>query len=145
MRTFQALVIAAALSLAGLAGATPAPSVRFVPPTEDLVYGLGGQFSARLDQTRNRWRLQPLNGEDVVIDAGTCATGSVVPTGVLLLVVDRRGRAELVAPSTTRLPAGSPDRIALRACDQASGRALAVPQSVLDLLVANSSAIYVSR
>jgi hypothetical protein len=45
----------------------------------------------------------------------------------------------------TRLPAGASDHIALRACDQAHGRELAVPQTVLDLLAANTGAVYVAR
>ncbi len=132
--------------------ASPSPAESAGPATEadrpgiaDAVYSAGSQFTARLDQTRNHWQLQPLDGSDLDIDAGTCATGFVAPTGVWLLVVDRDGSAELVAPSATHLPAGSPDHVALRACDQASGQQLAVPRAVLDLLAANTGAIYVDR
>ena len=121
-------------------GLSAAPAV-----AEDAVFVAGGQYTATLDQTENVWRFLPMNGQDVVVDAGSCSTGAMAPVGVWLLQLDREGRPVLVAPSVTKLPAGAPDHIALRACDQASGRALAVPQSVLDLLVANSSAIYVSR
>lgn len=109
------------------------------------VYDAGSQYTATLDQTHNLWRLQPLAGQDVVIGTGSCATGAMVPSGVWLLVVDGKGGAELLAPSATRLPAGAHDRIALRACDRARGTDLAVPQSVLDLLTANTGAIYVSN
>jgi hypothetical protein len=109
----------------------------------EAVYIPGGQYTATLDQTQNVWRFLPMNGQDVVIDAGRCATGAMAPVGVWLLQLDSQGRPELVAPSVTRLPVGAPDHIALRACDQARGRELAVPQTVLDLLAANTGAVYV--
>ena len=115
------------------------------PVAEEAVFVAGGQYTATLDQTQNVWRFLPMNGQDVVVDAGTCSTGAMAPEGVWLLQLDRNGRPELVAPSVTRLPAGAPDHIALRACDQASGRELAVPQTVLDLLASNTGAIYVAR
>ena len=112
-------------------------------PAEEAVFVPGGQFTATFDQTQNVWRFLPMNGQDVVIDAGRCATGAMAPVGVWLLQLDRQGRPELVAPSVTPLPAGASDHIALRACDQAQGRELAVPQTVLDLLATNTGAIYV--
>lgn len=133
-------LLTAALLSSGLAAAPARASL--VDPNEP-VYVPGGQYTATLDQTQNVWRFLPMNGQDVLIDAGTCSTGAMAPAGVWLLLRDARGRPELVAPSTTRLPSGSPDRIALRACDQASGRELAVPQAVLDLLAASTGAIYV--
>ena len=114
-------------------------------PADDAVFVPGGQFTATFDQTQNVWRFLPMNGQDVLIDAGSCSTGAMAPTGVWLLQRDRSGRPELVAPSATRLPAGAPDHIALRACDQANGRELAVPQTVLDLLASNTGAVYVGR
>jgi hypothetical protein len=111
----------------------------------EAVYIPGGQYTATLDQTQNVWRFLPMNGQDVQIDAGSCSTGAMAPAGVWLLQLDRSGRPELVAPSTTRLPAGAPDHIALRACDQAQGRELAVPQTVLDLLSENTGAVYVAN
>lgn len=135
--TFQTISLAASL-LASLAAAA-----NTAPPAEP-VFQAGSQYTATLDQTRNQWRLQPLSGPDVLIDTGSCATGAMVPAGVWLLVRDKLGRPELLAPSITPLPAGSSERIALRACAQAEGRQLAVPQPVLDLLAATSGAIYVS-
>jgi hypothetical protein len=138
------------LALAGLMAAAPA----FSQPARTPIYNLdeepvaatftpGGQYTATLDQTHNQWRLQPANGQDVVIDAGNCATGAMVPTGFWLLVLDDDGRPALVAPSITQLPKGAPERVALRTCDRASGNELAVPQTVLDLLTVNTGAIYV--
>jgi hypothetical protein len=112
---------------------------------EEAVFVPGGQFTAAYDQTSNVWRFLPINGQDVVVNAGSCATGAMAPVGVWLLQLDAQGRPELVAPSVTRLPAGAPDHIALRACDQAHGRDLAVPQTVLDLLATNTGAVYVDR
>lgn len=109
------------------------------------VFQAGSQYTATLEQTRNQWRFQPANGQDVVIDVGSCATGAMVPIGVWLLVIDAQGRPELLAPSVTRLPAGTPDRIALRACDKAKDHELAVPQTILDLLAANTGAVYVNK
>jgi hypothetical protein len=136
------LLLTAALLPSGLAAApVRAP---LIDPAEP-VYVAGGQYTATLDQTQNVWRFLPMNGQDVVIDAGSCSTGAMAPAGVWLLQLDRNGRPELLAPSTTRLPAGSPDHIALRNCDQARGNELAVPQTVLDLLAANTGAVYVGN
>ena len=135
-------LLTAALLSSGLAAAPARASL--VDPNEP-VYVAGGQYTATLDQTQNVWRFLPMNGQDLLIDAGTCATGAMAPVGVWLLQLDRDGRPELVAPSVTPLPAGASDHIALRACDQASGSELAVPQTVLDLLASNTGAVYVDR
>jgi hypothetical protein len=132
-----------------VAPGTPGPASSPAPlPTadaDDAPYYAEGQFTARFEQTRNTWRLLPIDGPDRLIDAGACSTGATAPAGVWLLVVSADGRAELVAPSATPLAAGEPDRIALRACDQASGRELAVPQTVIDLLASGTGAVYVDR
>ena len=130
-------LITAALLPAGLLAA----------PVEvpEAVFIAGGQYTATFEQTENVWRFLPINGQDVVIDAGRCANGAMAPEGVWLLQLDRQGRPELVAPSVTKLPPGASDHIALRACDQARGRELAVPQTVLDLLATNTGAVYVAR
>lgn len=146
MKALTAAMLATTLLTALLPAALAAAPVH-APGAEaaEAVYIPGGQYTASLDQTRNVWRFLPINGQDLVIDAGSCATGAMAPTGVWLLQLDRSGRPELVAPSATRLPPGAPDHVALRACDQARGRELAVPQTVLDLLAANTGAVHVSR
>ena len=146
MKALTSALISTALLAAALL-----PATAFAAPVGagfealEAVYVPGGQYTATLDQTQNVWRFLPINGQDVVIDAGSCATGAMAPTGVWLLQLDRDGRPELVAPSATPLPAGASDHIALRACDQAHGRELAVPQTVLDLLASNTGAVYVGR
>jgi hypothetical protein len=131
-------LLTAALLPSGLLAATlPAADAA------EAVFVPGGQYTATLDQTQNVWRFLPMNGQDVVVDAGRCSTGAMAPVGVWLLQLDREGRPELVAPSVTKLPPGASDHIALRACDQARGRELAVPQTVLDLLAENTGAVYV--
>ena len=129
------------LSLLLATALTPAVAGAQTLESETAQYTAGSQYTAELNQTTGHWRLMPANGQDVVIDTGTCATGAVHPKGLWLLVRDANGRPELLAPSTTPLPAGSPDRIAIRACDQATGRELAVPQVVIDLLAADTGAV----
>ena len=126
--------VGAAVSAAGPAPLHAAP---------DSMYDPGSQYTASLDQTRNQWHLQPASGDDLLIYTGTCATGTMVPTGVWLVVRDPQGRPELLAPSVTPLPRGATERVSLRSCGKASGRELAVPQTVLDLLAERSGAIYV--
>ena len=135
-------LLTAALLPSGLLAAPPQSAAG---PTDEAVFVPGGQFTASFDQTQNVWRFLPMNGQDVVVDAGACSTGAMAPVGVWLLQLDGDGRPELVAPSVTPLPVGASDHIALRACDQAQGRELAVPQTVLDLLALNTGAIYVAR
>ena len=144
MKALTSALISTALLAATLSPATAsAAPARAGFESVEAVYVPGGQYTATLDQTQNVWRFLPINGQDVVVDAGRCSTGAMAPVGVWLLQLDRSGRPELVAPSVTPLPAGASDHIALRACDQAQGRELAVPQTVLDLLQANTGAIYV--
>ena len=122
-----------------------APAFAAASAGDDAPYYAEGQYTARLDQTHNLWRLQPIDGPDRVIDAGACSTGATVPGGVWLLVLDGDGRAELVAPSATPLASGAPPSIGLRGCDEATGDELAAPQAVIDLLVARTGAIRVDR
>jgi hypothetical protein len=131
----------AAMSLSA-AASTARPAF---PAFEEASAGFaaGSQYTASFDQTHNRWRLQPADGQDVEIDTGACATGAMIPTGVWLVVRDARGRPELLAPSVTTLPAGSPDHVALRSCDEAQGRSIAVPRALLEILGERTGAVYV--
>jgi hypothetical protein len=144
MSTSVKFLAIAALALSSAIAAQPSRQTAFpVAESARSTYTPGGQYTATFDQTHNFWWLHPSNGQDVVIDTVTCATGAMVPAGYWIVEVDKNGRPELVAPSITPLPAGSPDRIELRSCDTAQGRQLAVPQTVLDLLVTNTGAINV--
>jgi hypothetical protein len=133
------------LALAVMSLSAAASTARPAFPADTAIAGFapGSQYTASFDQSHNRWRLQPADGQDVEIDTGACATGSMIPTGVWLVVRDARGRPELLAPSVTPLPAGAPDRIALRNCEEASGRAIAVPRALLEILGERTGAVYV--
>ena len=138
-KTTTLMAISAMLLSAAASATRPAP---LHEPAESF-YVAGNQYTASLDQTHNQWRLQPASGEDLVVDTGTCATGTMIPAGVWLLVLDAQGRPELLAPSVTPLPAGSSDRIALRSCETAHDRQLAVPTALLKLLGERTGAVYV--
>jgi hypothetical protein len=133
------MAVSAMLLSAAASAARPEP---LHEPAEGF-YVPGNQYTASLDQTHNQWRLQPASGEDLVVDLGTCATGAMIPAGVWLLVLDSRGRPELLAPSVTPLPAGSADHVALRSCETAQGSELAVPAALLKLLGERTGAVYV--
>lgn len=140
MRPTALLALAlAAMSLS--AAANPARPVAELAAAGD--YSPGSQYTASFHQTLNRWRLQPADGQDVEIDTGACATGAMIPAGLWLLVRDAQGRPELLAPSVTPLPAGSPDRIPLRNCEDAQGRSIAVPRTLLQILGERTGAVYV--
>jgi len=68
-----------------------------------------------------------------LIDTGTAPPARVYPSGLWLLVRDCRRPPGLLAPSTTPLPAGSPDRIAIPFLRPAHGNGLGRgPQVVID-------------
>lgn len=138
-KTTTFMAISAMLLSAAASAARPQP---LHEPAESF-YVAGNQYSASLDQTHNQWRLQPASGEDLVVDLGTCATGTMIPAGVWLLVRDSRGRPELLAPSVTPLPLGASDHVALRSCETAQGSDLAVPAALLKLLGERTGAVYV--
>ncbi len=105
-----------------------------------------GQYTAEFHQGNHKWRLLPFNGPDQEIDTSDCAAKTPIPDGLWLVVSDIDGHPLLLAPSTTPLPAGANDSIALRACENAEpGPALTAPQALIDLLVANTGAIYVNN
>lgn len=136
MRTTPLLSLAAGLLLSLTSQAA-------VAPIEEAAYVTRDQYSAVLHQSRGVWQLQPANGQDLAIDTLACSQGNVLPTGLWLLVPGGNGRYELVAPSVTRLPADSPNRVALRDCGQAGPADLAVPQALIELLAQQTSAVYV--
>ncbi len=109
------------------------------------LYTAGSQYTASFAQTGAAWRLHPGNGQDIRITTGSCQTGAMAEPGLWLVVPDGHGHLDLVAPSTTPIRAGYARRVALRACDEATGSALAVPQTVLDLLTDRTSAVYISE
>lgn len=134
------LLLAALLSLAGLAPASAAP------PADEDIFVEGSRYDAVFVASRGYWRLLPLTGADVRLRvADACRTGPTPPPGLWLLTQDAAGRPQLVAPSATPLPAGHPGRIPLVGCGDADSVALAVPQALADWLRHHSGAIYVTR
>ena len=132
--------------LVGLLGATVAHAEP-VQQIEDAgpVFNAGSQYTAVYRQSRGQWQILPATGQDLAIATGDCATGAVYPKGVWLVTRDDAGQVLLVAPSTTLLPAGAADTIAVRACDQAEPDALVLPQPLIDLLAADSGAVLIDE
>ena len=132
--------------LVGLLSATVAHAEP-IAPVEDTgpVFNAGSQYTAVYRQSRGEWQILPATGQDLAIDTGDCATGAVHPKGVWLVSRDDAGRVQLVAPSTTELPAGAADTIAVRACDQAEPDALVLPQPLIDLLAADTGAVLIDE
>lgn len=129
------MTLAAALCAAPVVAQTPAD-----PP----VYVASSQYSAVLHQTRGLWQLLPAEGATLLVGADDCHSARRLPVGLWLLTRDAQGRPELVAPSATALPRGAADHVALRRCDVAGKTDLAVPQPMIDLLVAGTGAVYVA-
>ena len=109
------------------------------------VFNAGSQYTAVFHQARGQWQILPATGQDLAIDTGECANGTVHPRGVWLVSRDDQGRVQLVAPSTTVLAAGQADTIAVRACDQAGADALALPQPLIDLLASDTGAVLIDE
>ena len=76
----------------------PAPTAATPDPDDAPYYAAGSQYTARYDQTRNTWRLLPVDGPDLVIDAGDCSTGATASPGLWLLAVDAEGRISNESP-----------------------------------------------
>jgi len=114
-------------------------------PSES-VYFESGQYSASLLQGARTWRLQPLVGDDVDVVDLTCINRQHVPRGIWLVSRDTEGRPQLIAPSSTTLPRGYPEHIALRACGEVSSdNTLGVPPIVLAWLEENVNSVLVDE
>ena len=145
---FVRLAVLAALLVATVAHAGPAPAAEPADATvEDAgpVFNAGSQYTAVFHQAQGQWRILPVTGQDLAIATGDCATGSVHPKGVWLVTRDDAGNVQLVAPSTTPLPAGASDTIAVRACDAPAADALVLPQPLIDLLAAGAGAVLIDE
>ena len=107
------------------------------------VYFESGQYSAALAQGARQWHLQPLVGDDVDVTDRACINRLHVPGGVWL--VSRNGNGlQLLAPSSTILPTGFPEQIALRACgDAGADTALQVPPVVLAWIENNVNSVLI--
>ncbi|MGH8029928.1 MAG: hypothetical protein ACREO3_08345 [Arenimonas sp.] len=148
MNTFTKYLQNDFVRLAFLVGLLAASVASAEPVTNDIedagpVFNASSQYTAVYHQAAGQWQILPVTGQDVAIDTGSCAAGNALPPGIWLVTRDDAGRVQLVAPSTTVLPAGAADTIAVRACDQAEPDALVLPQPLIDLLAAGSGAVLV--
>ena len=136
-------VLYAALFGTMVAFAAPARATEF----EDTgpVFTAGSHYGAVYHQSRSQWQILPVTGQDLAVDTGDCATGTVLPKGVWLVSRDDQGRVQLVAPSTTVLAPGQADTIAVRSCDQPEDQALVLPQPLIDLLAADTGAVLIDE
>ena len=138
LRTFVAMS-GLALSLGAAANVPVEPA--------SAVYIEGGQYTAVLNQRTQAWRLLPASGPDLAVSAAEtgCNAGGHLPTGIWIVTRDAQGRPALTAPSTTVLPAGHPEQIALLPCGEANDGLphVTAPQGLIDWLTYNTGAIYV--
>jgi hypothetical protein len=132
-------VLYAALFGTVAANAAPPSGIEDAGP----VFNASSQYTAVYRQASNEWQILPVSGQDLAIATGDCATGTVHPKGVWLVSRDDAGNVQLVAPSTTELPAGAADTIAVRSCDQPEADALVLPQPLIDLLIADAGAVLI--
>jgi hypothetical protein len=136
------------IRLAFLVALLTATVAHAAPPSTDIedagpVFNAGSQYTAVYHQAQGQWQILPATGQDLAVATGDCATGSVHPKGVWLVTRDAEGRVQLLAPSTTELPAGAADTIAVRACDQPEADALVLPQPLIDLLASDAGAVLI--
>ena len=136
---FIRLAFLVGLLTATVAHAGPVQEIEDAGP----VFNASSQYTAAYHQARGEWRILPASGQDLVIATGDCATGTVHPKGVWLVTRDDAGRVQLVAPSTTELPAGASDTIAVRACNDPEADALVLPQPLIDLLASDAGAVWI--
>jgi hypothetical protein len=129
--------IAAAVLASGAAMANiPAPPAYFE----------SGQFSASFAQDSRHWQLLPLAGDAVDIVDRACANTLHLPRGLWLVTRDSADHLQLLAPSTTQLPAGFPEQVPLVACGTGGARgAFGVPDIVLSWLADNSGAVMIDE
>lgn len=116
-------------------------------PVSDPIYIVDGQYTASLEQHAHRWRLLPLRGDEVDVTdrSATCGSRQRIPNGLWYVTQDIEGRAMLVAPSVTALPAGFPSRVALRACGDAgdASTTLFVPAVALAWINSNVGTVMI--
>jgi hypothetical protein len=127
-----------------LAGGAALASAAVSKLPQKPVYFDAGQYSAALSQGARQWRLQPLAGDDVEVIDRACMNRTHVPVGVWIVSRDGDGHLQLLAPSSTILPTGYPQQIALRACgDAGADTALQVPPVVLGWIENNVNSVLI--
>ena len=130
-------------AIAGCIALSALASTRLPPKP---VYFESGQYSATLAQGARQWRLQPLTGDDVEVTDRACINRTHVPDGIWLVSRDGDGGLHLLAPSSTILPTGYPEQIALRACgDAGTDTALQVPPVLLAWIEHNVNSVLIDE
>ena len=114
-------------------------------PDYEPQYIFDGQYTARLQQGAQQWRLLPLRGDEVDIAAASCAAGAHVPNGLWFVTSGADGKLQLEAPSVTALPQDYPARVALRGCGESADApaTLFVPAQALDWIAANAGTVLI--
>src|SRR5690606_30198807 len=119
------------------------------PPADGGGFVEGSRYSAGLHPRAGAWRLLRLAADPVRLQVPqSCHAGDAPPPGLWLLTRDAADRPQLLAFSSTPLPADHPGEVALVPCDQPLPEdrpALAVPDALVDWLGQHSGAIYVTR
>ncbi|MGD9583900.1 MAG: hypothetical protein AB7V26_09605 [Lysobacterales bacterium] len=124
-----------------------AASAAFALPAEVMgpVY-VPGQYSARLNQANQEWRLMPIAEADqfAVNHDPACLSTAVLPNGLWLVVHKPLGGLELVAASDTPLAADQAPTVPLLRCGEAaSGLAVRAPDAVFDVLAERVGAVLI--
>lgn len=116
-------------------------------PNYEPQYIFDGQYTAALQQHAHQWHLLPLRGEALEVSdtAAHCADNTAVPNGLWFVTQDGAGKLQLIAPSVTRLPAGFPDTVALRACGEPADTrtTLFVPDQALNWIASNAGTVLI--
>ena len=148
MKTHASILIA--LVLAGCGASAPATHSTVAGPVEAAVVDgpstltPGSRYAVTYRQQLAKWQVSQGLGRAKTWRAenASCAT-SAIPNGFWIVTRDAAGGPELLAPSHTELPAGFPERVALRTCGDGDLHAVHAPKAVIDLLASNAGVVYV--
>ncbi len=128
-----------------LLGLAASVAVAFPVGAQGPVY-VPGQFSARLDQSSQEWRLMPLAEADqfAVNHDPACLSTAVLPNGLWLIVRSPLGGLELLAASDTPLAPDQAPMVPLLRCGEAgSGVVIRAPDAVYQALSERVGAVLI--
>lgn len=107
---------------------------------------VSGQYSARLNQSEQEWRLMPLAEADqfAVNHDPKCLSTAVLPHGLWLVVRNPLGGLELLAASDTPVAADQAARVPLLHCGEAgTGLVVRAPEAVYRALAERVGAVLI--